>query len=212
MRKLLLDTATDLKAGVYQETLRLSKELAQCKFGKAGEVTFLAVPSLELLGLTLRCVGGGSHPIDRKRLTALRYKLLESERASITMLGAQAVRYSGDKLIISRDPVAVIGRRDGNMEPSAVPLALSTQPKIWDGRFLVKSEVKGFNIQARHGLDLPRTRHLDDYIRSFPKSVRPTTPLLSRSLQAYAPSEISEIQLVSLVESRLHAALGLKTP
>lgn len=212
MRKLLLDTATDLKAGVLQEKARLLKELASCEFGDSGEVTFLVVPSLELLGLTLRCVGGGSSPIDRKRLSPLRTKLLESDKASVTMLGAQAVRYSGAKVIISRDPVAVIGRKDGNMEPSAVPLGISSQPKIWDGRFLAKSKNEQFNIQARHGLGLPRTRQLDDYIRSFPKSVRPTAPVLTRSIQAYAPSEIPEIRLVSLVESRLHAALGLKTP
>lgn len=98
------------------------------------------------------------------------------------------------------------------MEPSAVRLAISSKPMIWDGRFLVKSEIKAFNIQARYGLDLQRTRHLDDYIRSIPKSVRPTAPVLTRSIQAYAPSEVPEVQLVSLVESRLHAALGLKTP
>lgn len=212
LRKLLLDTATELKLGVQQEKSRLLKELESCSFGESGEVTFLTMPSLELLGLTLRCVGGGSSPIDRKRLNTLRSKLLESEKASITMLGAQAVRYGDAKIIISRDPVAVMGRKDGNMEPSAVRLAISSKPQIWDGRFLVKSETKAFNIQPRYGLDLPRTRHLDDYIRSLPKSVRPTMPVLTRSLQAYAPSDIAEVQLVSLVESRLHAALGLKTP
>jgi len=208
LRNCLLQTAKDIQDGLNQEKLLMQKEFADSRFGQAGEIYFQTPPSVELLGQAMRCVGGGSKPIDRKRLRILRTKLLRENHTAFTMLGAQTVRYGNNQWVISRDPVAVMGRKDGNMARAALPLQLSSEPKIWDGRFLISSDIEKYEIRGRYGLDLPRTRELDDYIRSFPKSVRHTAPIIVRYIQAYAPSEISGIQLISLVRKRLEAALG----
>ena len=46
-------------------------------------------------------------------------------------------QWDGEILTLSRDPVAITGRKDRRLAPKAVPMAITGEPFIWDGRFLI---------------------------------------------------------------------------
>ena len=203
----LLKTAKDLRLGRDEENRVLRQHLSEAEFGAAGELIFPHIPSTELMRLAMQCVGGGSGMVDRHRLKALRLKLRSREIESFTYSGAQAVM-TASGLVISRDPVAVTGRKDGGLKPQATRMKIKSTPQIWDGRFSVLSETDGCDIYPRYQLALPRTEVLDKYIQSLPRSVRQTAPVIVRESRAYAPSEIPDVTLISLIRPRLEAMLA----
>lgn len=215
----LLETARELARGVSWEHENLRTELDTAEFGPAGDITFHTLPSLELLGLALRCVGGGGMPIPRQRLAGLYHKLKTDEVKALTLRGAQAVK-EGERLILSRDLVAVTGRRDIALKPRAMSMSFKSEPQIWDGRFFVSSKsmssssvssnVQNFKIRANYGVDLPRSKRLKDMLATLHKSVRQTCPVIIKDETAFAVDEIKAAKVISLVKPRLVAALSGK--
>lgn len=202
----LLLTAKDLQAGLSWEQDNLEQELEAAKFGPAGDVTFSRLPSCEMLGLALRAGGGSGGAISRQRLRARYCQLKTGQLRAMTLLGGQAVR-DNQKWHISRDPVAVTGRSDKGLKPRAVPMTLTAQLQIWDGRFVVSAKREGYEIRPNSGLTHERSIRLKTMLASLHKSVRPTCPVIISGDMAYACDEVAEAEIKSLVQTRLKAAL-----
>jgi len=205
----LITTAKDISFGLTEEREKLRNLLKKVHMRDGGEVAFSSLPPLELLAQTLRCVGGGGQPIDRRRLGLMYQKFKMSDLKAFTFLGAQAVR-DKDTLILSRDPVAVTGRSDRNISPHAVSMPLTAVPQIWDGRFILSSREAAHDIRANYGLKIQRSKTLTRYLAALHKSVRPTLPVIVHKNMAYAAHELPAIEFKSLVKLRLEAAFGQK--
>ena len=206
----LIDTARELSQGVSWEHENLRAELTSAKFGLAGDMTFQSMPSIELFGLALRCVGGGGAPIPRQRLAVLHHKLKTGEVSTMTLLGAQAVK-DGQNLVLSRDIVAVTGRRDIGLKPRASSMPLKGEAQIWDGRFMVSSNTQDLHVQANYGVNLPLSKALTASLSKLHKSVRPTCPVIIQDGTAFAVHEIEAAKVISLIKPRLEAALSQNT-
>ncbi len=202
----LIETAHELSNGVSWECENLLAELKTAQFGLGGEIVFQSMPSVALLGLGLRSVGGGGASIPSSRLRALHKKLKLGEVGAITLLGAQAVK-DKEALIVSRDPVAVRGRSDSGLKPRAISMPLTAEAQIWDGRFMVSSTTEGYQVRANFGLDVPRSQRLKKCLAALHRSVRPISPVIIREGMAYAYDEIECAEVISLVKPRLEAAL-----
>ena len=85
-----MTAAQDLRQGIKYEQRKLYAQFEQAKLGQGGEIIFSKFPALELLGLSMRCVGGSPNPIDRRRLALLYQKLKMGDVKTFTFLGAQA--------------------------------------------------------------------------------------------------------------------------
>ena len=202
----LLLAAKDLQVGLSWERDNLEQELEAAQFGPAGDIIFSRLPSCEMFGLALRAVGGSGAAISRQRLRALYCQLKTGELSAMTLLGGQAVR-DNQKWHISRDPVAVTGRRDKGLKPRAVPMTLTPEQQIWDGRFVVSAKREGYEIRPNSGLTHERSRGLKTMLASLHKSVRPTCPVIISGDKAYACDEIAELNVKSLIQTRLKAAV-----
>lgn len=202
-------TAKDMRQGLTSEQKRLSNQFKEVQLGHGGDITFSNLPSSELLALSLRSVGGGDQPVNRQRL-ALRYnKLKTGDIRAFTFMGAKATMDEG-RLILSRDLVAVTGRRNQNIAPRAAELELTPEPQIWDGRFMVSSQGEGHKIRANYGLKLMRSNALKKQLAASHASVRPTLPVIAHKNTAYTLDEIGAVEAKCLVGPRLEAAFGQK--
>ena len=206
LKEELISAAIDIQAGLSWEQESLASELEVARFGPAGDITFSHVPSSEMLGLALRAVGGSGAAITRQRLRALYRQLKTGELTAMTLLGGQVVR-DNQMWRISRNPVAVTGRKDINLKPRAVPMALTSEPQIWDGRFVARAQQSGYEIRANAGLTYERSKGLKAILSSMHKSVRPTCPVIISGNMAYACDEVTAVDVKSLVKTRLKAAV-----
>ncbi len=202
----LISAAKDLQAGLSWEQDNLAQELKAAQFGPAGDITFLRLPSCEMLGLALRATGGNGAAISRQRLRARYRELKTGQLSAMTLLGGQAVR-DNQNWHLSRDPVAVTGRRDKRLKPRAVTMTLTPEQQIWDGRFVVSAKREGYEIRPNSGLTLERSTRLKTMLASLHKSLSPTCPVIISGDMAYACDEVSQVEVKSLVETRLKAAL-----
>lgn len=208
LKRTLLSAAKDIAQARRDENDRLIEAFHACEFGEAGEIIGSAIPSLEFLRLAMMCVSGQGEGALRSKLRKRRQDLKNGTRATFTLSGGQA-RWDGTRLILSRDPVAATGRRDGGLNASAVAMSIATFPQVWDGRFIVSSMQSGYTVRTSHGLTLPKTPCLIASLKSLPKSVRPTAPIITDGAQAYSPAEVPDVAIESLAESRLYHMLSL---
>ncbi|MGB3457157.1 MAG: tRNA lysidine(34) synthetase TilS [Litorimonas sp.] len=100
-----------------------------------------------VLALVAPIVGGQSGPADRGRI-AERQGELSSGRAVALGEGCMG-EWDGEILTLSRDPVAITGRRDRRLAPTAVPIAIPQTPIVWDGRFLVSGAAGQLHPERR---------------------------------------------------------------
>ena len=199
-------TAKDMRQGLISEQKRLSTQFKEVQLGHGGDITFSNLPSSELLALSMRSVGGGGQTVDRQRL-ALRYnKLKTGDIRAFTFMGAKATMEEG-RLILSRDLVAVTGRRNQNITPRATELKLTASPQIWDGRFMVSAQEEGHKIRANYGLKLMRSNALKKQLAASHASVRPTLPVIAHKNTAYTLNELDGVDAKCLIGPRLEAAL-----
>jgi len=208
----LLKAADDLKTARISEQKYLAEQSKRTvKIYPAGYIILSESVAPELLFHILRAVGGTGEVIDRPKIKALKSMMQSSDFKAATLGGAQIVSAS-QGFIICRDPVAVRGRKDGGLKPTATETVLTPTLQIWDKRFAVSCNSARYSVRSWFGLHLPRTKTLERHIASLPACVRPTSQVITDGRQAYAPSEISEFQSISLLRPRLEAALGSKLP
>jgi len=199
-------TAKDMRQGLMSEQKRLWTQFKEVQLGHGGDITFSNLPSSELLALSMRSVGGGGHPVNRQRLAARYNKLKMGDIRAFTFMGAKATMEEG-LLILSRDLVAVTGRRNQSITPRAAELTLTAAPQIWDGRFMVSSKEAGHQIRANYGLKLMRSNALKKQLAASHAYVRPTLPVIAHKNTAYTLDEVGAVEAKCLIGPRLEAAL-----
>ena len=216
---LLLETAEELRKGVKKESEILQAEFKAFIRVDAYGVLYLAkIPSPELLAHLLRAAGGQGMPIDRGRIKRLRKEMGQSHFKAATLAGA-LVKPHESGYFICRDLVAVKGRHETSNSVSAGEEVIEAHPKIWDGRFVyggvpvVGREGKN-KITSLYALRAKFKNLGPDQFKNLPAEARPTLPAWLRKdvLQSVGSSHGDGFVIKCLVQSRLHAALGLKTP
>lgn len=145
LRDYLLTTAKELSFGLSEEHRLFQRVLQNAEIGYAGEIIFSEQPPLELLAHAMRCVGGSGGVIERDRLDRLYKSLKAGDIKGFTFLGAQTLSHRGG-LLICRDKVAVLGRKDKKIVPRASKIVLTEYSQIWDGRFLASSKRSGYEL------------------------------------------------------------------
>ncbi|MEP3890467.1 MAG: tRNA lysidine(34) synthetase TilS [Hellea sp.] len=219
MGAFLLETAEELRHGVDKEREILQAEFkASIRVDAYGILYLAKIPSPELLAHLLRAAGGQGMPIDRGRVKRLRKEMMQSNFKAATLAGA-LVKPHKSGYFICRDLVAVKGRHETTRPVSAGEDVIEAYPKIWDGRY-VHGGVPGFVGEGENritSLYVLRTtiKNLGpDRFKNLPAEARPTLPawLQEGGLQSLGYHHGDDLVIKCLVQSRLHAALGLKTP
>ena len=218
-RALLLDTARDLRQGLIKEQGVLRDEFkTRVRVDEYGIIYLSATPSTELFLHLLRAAGGQGMPIDRSRVKQMREDMRQADFKAAT-LGGALVKPHKTGFFICRDLVAVKGRQEGSDLVPAGERVIEAYPQIWDGRY-VHGGFAGFGEQGENkitSLYALRQSFKELGLKQFkalPAQARPTLPawLHEGVLQSLGYHHEGGIMIKCLVESRLHAALGLKTP
>ncbi|WP_051279639.1 tRNA lysidine(34) synthetase TilS [Hellea balneolensis] len=205
----LLNTAENMKKALNKEREILRQDANKLKVDEMGLIHLSSKPLPELMFQCLRAASGLGQHIDRAKLKRLLKMMGNSSFKSATLCGAMIAKEKS-RFIICRDPVAVTGRRDGGQGVSAGPMPLSKHYSIWDGRWAVKSTLPNISIAAQYSLDNPRD--------SRGPAHKITQPILRRKSDTQDEFEIFEsmnlqgVDTTCLVQTRLDAALCLKTP
>lgn len=207
----LLTTAKELSIGLSEERQLFQRVLDKADIGYAGEIVFPELPPLELLAHAMRCVGGSGGVIERDRLGRLYQSFKSGDVKGFTYLGAQTLRHQAG-LLICRDKVAVLGRKDAGVAPRASKLTLTEHPQIWDGRFLASSKRSGYELRANYDLKLPRSKRLEAVMSAAYKSVRPCMPVIIHQNMAFLIDEQPELEVKCLVSERLESLTKNLTP
>ena len=147
-RAQLLELSDKLAAGRVAERERLAAVLDGHAMTHEGQLSLRSLAPLDALATLAPIVGGQQGPVDRSRLRAGREALKDG--APVALGGGCIGDWDGEQLVLSRDPVAMTGRRDGGLEPTAVRTDITPEPTVWDGRFLV-SGTSGVINPERHG-------------------------------------------------------------
>lgn len=187
------------------------RDLGTADIGYAGEIVFPKLPPLELLAHAMRCVGGSGGVIERGRLGRLYQSFKSGDVKGFTYLGAQTLRHQ-EGLLICRDKVAVLGRKDRGGAPQASKVALTKNPKVWDGRFLASSKRSGYELCANYDLKIPRSKRLQALMSAANKSVRPCMPVIIHQNMAFSIDERPEIEVKCLARERLESLTRNLTP
>lgn len=131
----MLNLASAMTEGVAVETDRIKAELDGYHLTHEGLLSIPRLLSAPALALIAPIVGGQSGPADRSRIAE---KLAPLESGDHISIGQGCMgQWDGEILTLCRDLVALTGRRDRRISPTAVPIAITEKPTIWDGRFLV---------------------------------------------------------------------------
>lgn len=207
----LLTAAKDLSYGLSEERHLFQRDLGTADIGYAGEIVFPKFPPLELLAHAMRCVGGSGGVIERDRLGRLYQSFKSGDVKGFTYLGAQTLRHQ-EGLLICRDKVAVLGRKDRGGAPQASKVALTKSPKVWDGRFLASSKRSGYELCANYDLKIPRSKRLQALMSAANKSVRPCMPVIIHQNMAFSIDERPEIEVKCLARERLESLTRNLTP
>lgn len=210
LRKDLLETAQDMRVALTLEKAILREDArAKIYINDMGGIHLSSKPLPELLFHCLRAASGSGQHLDRAKIKRL-LKMMSAETFKSATLGGALVERQKSGYIICRDPVAVTGRRDKGQGVSAAPMEITSEYKIWDGRWAVKSGLSNIFIAPRYSLDDPR-----DSRRPARKI---TQPILTQYSKASGDFEVFEsmspkgIDAICLVQERLDAALSVKTP
>lgn len=210
LRADLLETAQDMRAALTIERAILREDArAKLTINTIGSIYLSSKPLPELLFHCLRAASGSGQHLDRAKIKRL-LKMMSTETFKSATLGGALVAREKSGFVISRDPVAVTGRRDKGQGVSAMPMEITNEYQIWDGRWAVKSGLSNISITSQYSLDNPRDSRRPAY--------KITQPVLRRESKSRDEFEIFEtmnvggVDAICLVQKRLDAALGIKTP
>ncbi len=143
----MLSLATAMAQGVAAETDRIKAELDGYHLTHEGLLSIPRLLSAPALALVAPIVGGQSGPADRRRIVE---KLALLEAGDHIAIGQGCMgQWDGEILTLSRDLVALTGRRDRRLAATAVPIVISEKPTIWDGRFLVSGSAGQLHPERR---------------------------------------------------------------
>jgi len=218
-RALLLDTASELRQGLSQERDVLRDEFKSfVRVDDYGIIYLSAIPSTELLLHLLRAAGGQGTAIDRSRVKQIREDMHQPDFKAAT-LGGALLKPHENEFSICRDLVAVKGRHENSSIIPTGERVIEAYPQIWDGRY-VHGGVPSFGGQGENRItSLYALRQTFKKLgvkrfKNLPAQARPTLPawLHEGVLQSLGCQHGEGFVVKCLVESRLHAALGIKTP
>lgn len=177
----LLNTQSENKHRLRSER-KLFKDWIS-RYGDLNENGFFLlsrVPPSELLLHLLRIASGTGGPIDAARREALCESITSKGFKAATLAGAWVVK-TKTGFLITRDKVAVQGRRGETAEPLQPITLKKGVPFIWDGRF--KLVVQEDDIQVVPAYGQLQTLRQDTETQSLfdlPESVRLSCPVYMR--------------------------------
>jgi len=210
LREDLLETGQDMRVALTLEKAILREDArAKLYINDMGGIHLSSKPLPELLFHCLRAASGLGQHLDRAKIKRL-LKMMSTESFKSATLGGALVARQESGFVISRDPVAVTGRRDKGQGVSAAPLDVTSEYKVWDGRWAVKSSLSDISIAPQYSLDDPR-----DSRRAARKITQPILRQYSKGegvFEVFGSMNPKGIDAICLVQQRLDAALDIKTP
>ncbi|MGB6231326.1 MAG: tRNA lysidine(34) synthetase, partial [Litorimonas sp.] len=138
LRHDMIALSREMRRGLEVDRTHMARQLRGLHLTHEGLLTVPRQIDPHTLSRLAPIVGGTEGP-GRETRIADKMDALASRRVVSIGHGCLA-RWNGDALTLSRDPVAMQGRRDGNLAASAVRTEITRQPAVWDGRFLVSGE------------------------------------------------------------------------
>lgn len=138
LREDMLALSECMMRGLKVERTHIAANINGYDLTEQGRLTLVRPPSLSALCLLAPIIGGQSGPADRQRMSAARERLMDGVSMSLGS-GCYAMWVKGH-IVLGRDPVAMTGRSDGHLAPSATPTSITTTPRLWDGRFFVSGQ------------------------------------------------------------------------
>lgn len=148
LRADMLALSQDMQKGLEGDMARIRHDLRGYHLTHEGLMSIPRLIEATSLALVAPIIGGQSGPADRQKM-AERLPDIASGRTVAIGEGCM-VQWDGEILTLSRDPVAITGRKDRRLDPTAIAVAIGEAPFIWDGRFLV-SGVAGQIHPERRG-------------------------------------------------------------
>ena len=135
LRADMLDLAANMARGRAEARARLALALDGIHMTHEGQVSLPWPCTPDTVQAILPAVGGHAGPAERVR-TRQRLDALKPGKAAA--LGCGVVGVAGDGVLrLGRDPVAMTGRKDGTLSPTALRAPITPEPRVWDGRFLL---------------------------------------------------------------------------
>jgi tRNA(Ile)-lysidine synthase len=143
----MLDLSGAMKVGVRGAIARIRTELDGYHLTHEGQFSVPRLLGAPTLALIAPIIGGQSGPASRARMTE---KLGPLASGKATSIGEGCVGQWDDEILtLSRDPVAMSGRKDRRLMPTAVPIHITPQPIVWDGRFLISGSAGQLHPERR---------------------------------------------------------------
>ena len=147
LRDEMLALAEDMSKGRNRDCDALQTLLDGSALSHEGQLDVPAhLPDWQLQAI-LPAIGGQSGPVSSRDFTDHRTRLLDGE--AVAMGAGVLAQTDKGRLILSRDPVAMTGRKDGSLAPTAIRIEISQTPLCWDGRFLFSGEGGVVNPERR---------------------------------------------------------------
>ena len=143
----MLELSAEMTIGICAELDRIRTELRGYHLTHEGQFSVPRLIGAPALALIVPIIGGQSGPANRMRVTEKLAPLASGETVPIG--GGCIGQWDGEILTLSRDPVAISGRRQGRVAPTAMPIQIVPEPFIWDGRFLVSGSAGQLHPERR---------------------------------------------------------------
>lgn len=157
-----------------------------------------------VLGMACLCAGGGSRPPRRDQLTQLWEELDRCDHFCATLAGARI-----DK---AGDHIRIVRNAGDRLRTHAAPLVLEPgSPAIWDGRYEVRTEAPGLEIQALEGFFKQLPEGERDALKAYTPMARRALPaVLTADGRVSCPVLANDERVIlnDLVVSRFGAACG----
>lgn len=147
LREDMLELSNVMTVGVQGGVDRIKAELDGYHLTHEGQFSVPRLISAQALALLAPIIGGQSGPANRTRMADKLAPLAAGDAVSLGQ-GCQG-QWDGEILTLSRDPVAMSGRRDRRVLPTAVPIQIVPQSTVWDGRFLVSGSAGQLHPERR---------------------------------------------------------------
>ncbi|MEM9600691.1 MAG: tRNA lysidine(34) synthetase TilS, partial [Pseudomonadota bacterium] len=132
----MIALATDMRSGLKRERTHRLKQMDGYHLTHEGLLRIPRLVDVPTLCALAPIIGGQAGPAQRNRVEAKAVQL--STRTRVAIGQGCLAKWDGATLTLSRDPVAMTGRSDGNLAPSAERQEIGPEPVVWDGRFLIR--------------------------------------------------------------------------
>ena len=147
LRDDMLDLSASMARGREAAAERLEAVIGTATLTHEGALSLPWPIAPEYVQAVLPAVGGQNGPAEGAR-TRQRLEALVDGKAAALGCGTIGTVADG-QLHLTRDPVAMTGRRDGSLEPTAVQAPIGPMPRVWDGRFLLSGRGGMINPERR---------------------------------------------------------------